>query len=74
MLFFLKHYEVDADGLVCRLKQPLTKKGNHEVVVDANSFVTSGWQIKFQEIKIVELVGKGESGGLLVKRLYLSFF
>lgn len=66
ILFLFKHYEADSDGLVCRLKQPLTKSGNHEVVVDANSFVTSGWQIKLSDIKIVESVGKGESGGLLV--------
>lgn len=62
LLKLVEHYEVDADGLVCRLKQPLTKRGNLEVVVDANSFVTSGWQIKVADIKVVELVGKGESG------------
>lgn len=60
LLKLVEHYQEDADGLVCRLKQPLQKKGNFDI--DSSAFVASGWQIKISDLKMMDQVGKGESG------------
>lgn len=56
----IAHYEADADGLVAKCLKPVTTKGNIETVVNENDFVQSGWQIRKTDLKLEELIGKGE--------------
>jgi len=61
--FFLQHYQKDADGLVSNLIKPLTRVGNVQMVVNQNDFVESGWKIPLNDLKMQELIGKGEFSG-----------
>ncbi|ELU07327.1 hypothetical protein CAPTEDRAFT_104207 [Capitella teleta] len=61
-IFFAQHYESDADGLCTRLVKPVPKRGNYDYSVDKQAFIDLGWRIKEKDIKLGELIGKGEFG------------
>lgn len=54
---------MDADGLCTKLLKPVPKRGNFDYSVDTQAFIDQGWRIKEKEIKLEELIGKGEFGG-----------
>lgn len=65
------HYMADADGLCTRLNKPLpynqAQKGvddYHDVDVDA--FKKAGWVIPEAEVAILEKIGKGEFGDVML--------
>lgn len=61
----IQHYQKDADGLCTRLKVSVPKKGEPEFAVDSQDFEKAGWAIKLEEIKLGEVLGKGEFGGMI---------
>lgn len=58
----VEHYKHDADGLVCRLLEPLKKKGGLDFSVDTEDFRKSGWDIPRNELELGAVLGKGEFG------------
>ena len=45
-MFYLQHYQKDADGLCCRLKHPVVKKsGNIEHTVSLQDFKESKFHV-----------------------------
>ncbi|GFS56519.1 tyrosine-protein kinase CSK [Trichonephila inaurata madagascariensis] len=59
---FDKHYQKDADGLCTRLKLSVPKKGEPDFSVDSQEFEKAGWTIKLDDLKLGEVLGKGEFG------------
>ncbi|XP_039257430.1 tyrosine-protein kinase CSK-like [Styela clava] len=58
----VEHYEGDADGLVCELREPLKKQGGLDFSVDTEDFRKSGWEIPSCELHLGSVLGKGEFG------------
>lgn len=44
----------------------MPKKGGPEFSVDSQEFEKAGWTIKLDDLKLGEVLGKGEFGGKLV--------
>ncbi|XP_031565299.1 tyrosine-protein kinase CSK-like [Actinia tenebrosa] len=62
----VEHYQNDADGLCTRLTQPLEKKGCFDFSVDSESFEKEGWAINRKDLTLMESIGKGEFGDVLL--------
>lgn len=62
----VEHYQKDADGLCTKLKESVPKKGSLEFSVDSHAFEVAGWVIKMQDLKLGEVLGKGEFGDVLL--------
>ncbi|GAB6019018.1 hypothetical protein CHUAL_000649 [Chamberlinius hualienensis] len=65
----VEHYEKDADGLCTQLKRSVPKKGNHEFSVDSKAFEAAGWVINKADLKMGEVIGKGEFGDVVLGNL-----
>ncbi|CAG2123496.1 unnamed protein product, partial [Medioppia subpectinata] len=63
------HYIADADGLCTTLRVSVPKSGSFEVSVDSKAFEAAGWVIKMQDLKLGEILGKGEFGDVLLGSL-----
>lgn len=61
-----QHYEQDSDGLCTKLVKPLQKKGQFEFTVDPDELVRQGWAIKIRDLKMGEIIGRGDFGGKVV--------
>lgn len=62
-----KHYEQDADGLCTQLKRSVPKQGRREYSVDpVKAFKAAGWSIDRQDVKLLDSIGKGEFGDVLL--------
>lgn len=60
-----QHYLNDADGLCCKLQTPVPKKnGGFEGAVDWKQFEESGWVLHKKDLKLEEIIGRGEFGGM----------
>ncbi|XP_069948491.1 tyrosine-protein kinase CSK isoform X2 [Cherax quadricarinatus] len=63
----VEHYEQDADGLCTQLKRSVPKQGRRDYAVDAvKAFKAAGWSINRQELKLLDSIGKGEFGDVLL--------
>ncbi|XP_042861827.1 tyrosine-protein kinase CSK-like [Penaeus japonicus] len=63
----VEHYEQDADGLCTQLKRSVPKQGRREYSVDPEkAFKAAGWSINRQELKLLDSIGKGEFGDVLL--------
>ncbi|XP_076062792.1 tyrosine-protein kinase CSK-like isoform X2 [Oratosquilla oratoria] len=63
----VEHYELDADGLCTRLKKSVPKQGRREYSMDPEkAFTVAGWTIDFSELKLMDPIGKGEFGDVLL--------
>ncbi|XP_055925701.1 tyrosine-protein kinase CSK-like [Argiope bruennichi] len=62
----VEHYQKDADGLCTRLKLSVPKKGGPEFSVDSQEFEKAGWTIKLDDLKLGEVLGKGEFGDVVL--------
>ncbi|KAK3701790.1 hypothetical protein QZH41_009800 [Actinostola sp. cb2023] len=62
----VEHYQHDADGLCTMLTQPLEKKGSFDYSVDPEQFQREGWAVPRKELKLLEPIGKGEFGDVLL--------
>lgn len=58
----VEHYQKDADGLVCRLRHSVEKKGAHDIVVSLEEFKNKGWAIPRSDLDMKSTLGKGEFG------------
>jgi c-src tyrosine kinase len=63
LLLFFQHYTKDADGLCTKLITPLPKQGGNFFSVSPEEFAKGGWTLSLEDLKIGELIGKGEFGG-----------
>ncbi|CAN8016565.1 unnamed protein product, partial [Ixodes persulcatus] len=61
----IEHYEQDADGLCTRLSQSVPKQDG-EMAIDHRAFEMAGWAIKKQDLQVIENIGKGEFGDVLL--------
>lgn len=57
---------MDADGLCTRLRISVPKKGALDFSVDSQAFEKAGWVIPLDELKLGEVLGKGEFGDVLL--------
>ncbi|OQV23738.1 Tyrosine-protein kinase CSK [Hypsibius exemplaris] len=62
----VEHYQNDADGLCTSLTIPVPKKGNPEVCFDTKDFQNAGWVIPNDDVKLGDVLGKGEFGDVLL--------
>ncbi|KXJ27222.1 Tyrosine-protein kinase CSK [Exaiptasia diaphana] len=62
----VEHYQNDADGLCTMLREPLEKKGSFDYSVDPEMFHKEGWAIPRNQLKLLEPIGKGEFGDVLL--------
>ncbi|XP_060595161.1 tyrosine-protein kinase CSK-like isoform X3 [Ruditapes philippinarum] len=58
----VEHYTKDADGLCTKLITPLPKQGGNFFSVSPEEFAKGGWTLSLEDLKIGELIGKGEFG------------
>lgn len=65
----VEHYEKDADGLCTQLKRSVPKKGNPEFSVDSKAFEAAGWVLNKIDLKLGEVIGKGEFGDVVLGTL-----
>lgn len=61
-VFHFQHYLKDADGLCTRLRVSVPKRGGLEFSVDSKAFEKAGWAIPLSDLKLSEVLGKGEFG------------
>ncbi|PWA29011.1 hypothetical protein CCH79_00006192, partial [Gambusia affinis] len=57
------HYTKDADGLCTRLIKPKLMEGT---VAAQDEFSRSGWALNRKELKLLQIIGKGEFGDVMV--------
>ncbi|KAG7242595.1 hypothetical protein INR49_020308 [Caranx melampygus] len=57
------HYTKDADGLCTRLIKPKLMEGT---VAAQDEFSRSGWALNRKELKLIQTIGKGEFGDVMV--------
>lgn len=77
----IEHYCLDADGLCTRLRDPVINKyannhnnnnnnsnnnGSSSVLLDPKAFEAAGWVIRMSDLKLGEVLGKGEFGKVLL--------
>uniref|UniRef100_T1JDP9 Tyrosine-protein kinase n=1 Tax=Strigamia maritima TaxID=126957 RepID=T1JDP9_STRMM len=65
----VEHYEKDADGLCTQLKRSVPKKGSLDFSVDSKAFEMAGWVINKSDLKLGEVIGKGEFGDVVLGNL-----
>ncbi|KAG1659904.1 Tyrosine-protein kinase CSK [Nymphon striatum] len=64
-----EHYEKDADGLCTQLKRSVPKNGQLDFSVDSQAFEQAGWVVQSKDLKLGEVLGKGEFGDVLLGSL-----
>ncbi|CDQ95851.1 unnamed protein product [Oncorhynchus mykiss] len=62
-LISIQHYTKDADGLCTRLIKPKLMEGT---VAAQDEFSRSGWALNRKELKLIQTIGKGEFGDVMV--------
>uniref|UniRef100_A0A3P8ZNP6 Tyrosine-protein kinase n=1 Tax=Esox lucius TaxID=8010 RepID=A0A3P8ZNP6_ESOLU len=63
LMQLVEHYTKDADGLCTRLIKPKLMEGT---VAAQDEFSRSGWALNRKELKIIQTIGKGEFGDVMV--------
>jgi len=65
---------LDADGLCTRLRDPVAKSvntsKNASLLLDPKAFEAAGWVIRMNDLKLGEVLGKGEFGDVLLGSLH----
>ncbi|XP_062357153.1 tyrosine-protein kinase CSK isoform X1 [Cinclus cinclus] len=60
LMQLVEHYTTDADGLCTRLIKPKLMEGT---VAAQDEFSRSGWALNMKDLKLLQIIGKGEFGG-----------
>ncbi|TNN37452.1 Tyrosine-protein kinase CSK [Liparis tanakae] len=63
LMQLVEHYTKDADGLCTRLIKPKLMEGT---VAAQDEFSRSGWALNRKELKLLQTIGKGEFGDVMV--------
>uniref|UniRef100_A0AAR2K7D1 Tyrosine-protein kinase n=1 Tax=Pygocentrus nattereri TaxID=42514 RepID=A0AAR2K7D1_PYGNA len=63
LMQLVEHYTKDADGLCTRLIKPKLMEGT---VAAQDEFSRSGWALNRKELKLLQSIGKGEFGDVMV--------
>uniref|UniRef100_A0A671SQD0 Tyrosine-protein kinase n=1 Tax=Sinocyclocheilus anshuiensis TaxID=1608454 RepID=A0A671SQD0_9TELE len=63
LMQLMEHYTKDADGLCTRLIKPKLMEGS---VAAQDEFSRSGWALNRKELKLIQTIGKGEFGDVMV--------
>uniref|UniRef100_A0AAY4DK52 Tyrosine-protein kinase n=1 Tax=Denticeps clupeoides TaxID=299321 RepID=A0AAY4DK52_9TELE len=63
LMQLVEHYTKDADGLCTRLNKPKLMEGT---VAAQDEFSRSGWALNRKELKLIQTIGKGEFGDVMV--------
>ncbi|KAK3564647.1 hypothetical protein QTP86_024241 [Hemibagrus guttatus] len=63
LMQLVEHYTKDADGLCTRLIKPKLMEGT---VAAQDEFSRSGWALNLKELKLIQTIGKGEFGDVMV--------
>ncbi|KAI2648342.1 Tyrosine-protein kinase CSK [Labeo rohita] len=63
LMQLMEHYTKDADGLCTRLIKPKIMEGT---VAAQDEFSRSGWALNRKELKLIQTIGKGEFGDVMV--------
>ncbi|KAI4899720.1 hypothetical protein NFI96_013629 [Prochilodus magdalenae] len=63
LMQLVEHYTKDADGLCTRLISPKLMEGT---VAAQDEFSRSGWALNRKELKLLQAIGKGEFGDVMV--------
>uniref|UniRef100_A0A8B9RI11 Tyrosine-protein kinase n=1 Tax=Astyanax mexicanus TaxID=7994 RepID=A0A8B9RI11_ASTMX len=63
LMQLVEHYTKDADGLCTRLIKPKLMEGT---VAAQDEFSRSGWALNRKELKLLQAIGKGEFGDVMV--------
>ncbi|KAJ8343229.1 hypothetical protein SKAU_G00305580 [Synaphobranchus kaupii] len=63
LMQLVEHYTKDADGLCTRLIKPKLMEGT---VAAQDEFSRSGWALNRKELKLIQTIGKGEFGDVMV--------
>lgn len=80
--FLFQHYCLDADGLCTMLRDPVVKLVNNSInnstsnavasslLLDPKAFEAAGWVIRMNDLKLGEVLGKGEFGDVHLGSLH----
>uniref|UniRef100_A0A672F5U5 Tyrosine-protein kinase n=1 Tax=Salarias fasciatus TaxID=181472 RepID=A0A672F5U5_SALFA len=63
LMQLVEHYSKDADGLCTRLIKPKVEEGT---VAAQDEFSRSGWSLNRKDLKLDQVIGKGEFGDVMV--------
>ncbi|XP_073706358.1 tyrosine-protein kinase CSK-like [Garra rufa] len=63
LMQLVEHYTKDADGLCTRLIKPKLMEGT---VAAQDEFSRSGWALNMKDLKLLQIIGKGEFGDVMV--------
>ncbi|XP_059496208.1 tyrosine-protein kinase CSK isoform X1 [Stegostoma tigrinum] len=63
LMQLVEHYTMDADGLCTRLITPKLMEGT---VAAQDEFSRSGWALSMRELKLLQTIGKGEFGDVML--------
>uniref|UniRef100_A0A671K2I7 Tyrosine-protein kinase n=1 Tax=Sinocyclocheilus anshuiensis TaxID=1608454 RepID=A0A671K2I7_9TELE len=63
LMQLVEHYTKDADGLCTRLIKPKLMEGT---VAAQDEFSRSGWAMNRKDLKLIQTIGKGEFGDVMV--------
>uniref|UniRef100_A0A9J7YGZ5 Tyrosine-protein kinase n=2 Tax=Cyprinus carpio TaxID=7962 RepID=A0A9J7YGZ5_CYPCA len=63
LMQLVEHYTKDADGLCTRLIKPKLMEGT---VAAQDEFSRSGWALSRKDLKLIQTIGKGEFGDVMV--------
>uniref|UniRef100_A0A4W4EC54 Tyrosine-protein kinase n=1 Tax=Electrophorus electricus TaxID=8005 RepID=A0A4W4EC54_ELEEL len=63
LMQLVEHYTKDADGLCTRLIKPKLMEGT---VAAQDEFSRSGWALNRKDLKLIQTIGKGEFGDVMV--------
>ncbi|KAL1781446.1 tyrosine-protein kinase CSK [Sigmodon hispidus] len=63
LMQLVEHYTTDADGLCTRLIKPKVMEGT---VAAQDEFYRSGWALNMKELKLLQTIGKGEFGDVML--------
>ncbi|KAL7870244.1 hypothetical protein SRHO_G00077410 [Serrasalmus rhombeus] len=63
LMQLVEHYTKDADGLCTRLIKPKLMEGT---VAAQDEFSRSGWALNMKELKLIQTIGKGEFGDVIL--------
>ncbi|XP_067275309.1 tyrosine-protein kinase CSK-like isoform X2 [Pseudorasbora parva] len=63
LMQLVEHYTKDADGLCTRLIKPKLMEGT---VAAQDEFSRSGWALNRKDLKLIQSIGKGEFGDVMV--------
>ncbi|XP_075713920.1 tyrosine-protein kinase CSK [Rhinoderma darwinii] len=63
LMQLVEHYTNDADGLCTCLMKPKLMEG---MVAAQDEFSRSGWALKMKDLKLLQIIGKGEFGDVML--------